>query len=188
MPALNADLDRLEAFLDSDRAPENAMNLSALDGYLTAIAVGPVTIPVGEWLPLVWGGGAPDFADGAEADSVPRAILGRLEQIRRDLASDPPACEPVYWEDDDGGAIASDWAEGFMFGLNLRAEAWEPMIGNEETVDMILPMLALCADEEGKPILDLDEEEAEELISTAPEAIPEAVVDIYDFWAEQRPA
>lgn len=35
------DLDALDAFLMSDRAPENAMGLSDLDGFLTAIAIGP---------------------------------------------------------------------------------------------------------------------------------------------------
>jgi uncharacterized protein len=186
MPSPNTDLDRIDAYLDSDRSPENAMNLSALDGYLTAIAVAPEPIPQAEWLPLVWGGAEPDFADAEEADAVPRAILSRFAQIQRELGGDPPLCEPVYWGGDDDEPIANDWAEGFMFGLHLRAEAWEPLIGVEENVDMILPMLALCSDDDGKPILELDDEEAEELIAAAPDTIPEPVLDIADYWAARR--
>ena len=40
-PAGPVDLDALDAFLLSDRAPEGSMGLSDLDGFLTAIAVGP---------------------------------------------------------------------------------------------------------------------------------------------------
>ena len=34
------DLDDLDAFLASDRVPETCMQLSELDGFLTAIAIG----------------------------------------------------------------------------------------------------------------------------------------------------
>ena len=48
-----ADLNRLDEFLMSDRAPENGMGLSDLDGFLTGIAVGPELILPSEWLPRV---------------------------------------------------------------------------------------------------------------------------------------
>jgi uncharacterized protein len=53
------DLDALDAFLLSDRAPEEGMGLSDLDGFLTGIVVGPELILPSEWLPIVWGGGEP---------------------------------------------------------------------------------------------------------------------------------
>ena len=53
------DLNLLEGWLTSDRAHEDAMELSELDGFLTAIAIGPELIMPSEWLPVVWGGEEP---------------------------------------------------------------------------------------------------------------------------------
>lgn len=97
MTQSDADLDRLETFLDSERVPEGTMNLSMLDGFLTAIAAGPEIIPPAEWLAMVWGEGGPRFADAAEREEVERLILDRQDQIWRDLAGDPPQCTPIYW-------------------------------------------------------------------------------------------
>ena len=57
MESFNAgiDLDALDAFLLSDRTPENCMGLSDLDGFLTAIVIGPELIAPSEWLPIIWG-------------------------------------------------------------------------------------------------------------------------------------
>jgi uncharacterized protein len=42
------DLDALDAFLMSDRAPEGSMDLSDLDGFLAGIAAGPALVTPGE--------------------------------------------------------------------------------------------------------------------------------------------
>ena len=68
------DLDALDAFLLSDRAPEDSMGLSDLDGLLTGIAVVPELVTPSEWLPAVWGGEEPAFGSTEEA----RDILGTL--------------------------------------------------------------------------------------------------------------
>ena len=39
-----ADLDVLDAYFTSDRAPENSTGLSDLDGFLTAVVIGPELI------------------------------------------------------------------------------------------------------------------------------------------------
>src|SRR4029077_20912920 len=48
------DLERLDEFLASDRAPAECMQLSELDGFLTGVAVGPELIPPSVWLPMIW--------------------------------------------------------------------------------------------------------------------------------------
>lgn len=49
------ELDELDNFLMSDTTPEEVMDISMMDGFLTAIVSGPDTIMPSEWLPLVWG-------------------------------------------------------------------------------------------------------------------------------------
>jgi len=51
----------LHLILLSDRAPPDSMLLSALDGFLTGIAVGPETIDESEWLPVIFGNAEPSF-------------------------------------------------------------------------------------------------------------------------------
>jgi uncharacterized protein len=63
IPVDQVDLEALDRFLMSDRSPAHSMMLSDLDGFLTGIAVGPELVLPSEWLPLVWGGEAPEFAD-----------------------------------------------------------------------------------------------------------------------------
>ena len=41
LPTGPVDLNALDAFLMSDRAPEDSMGLSDLDGLLTGVVVGP---------------------------------------------------------------------------------------------------------------------------------------------------
>ena len=77
------DLEALDEFLMSDRAPSESMMLSDLDGFLTGIAVGPELVLPSEWLPLIWGGEAPEFADEAEAKTILGAIMGRYNEILR---------------------------------------------------------------------------------------------------------
>lgn len=74
-------LDRTEARLASDRAPEDAMQLSEPDGFLTGIAIGPQTILPNEWLSFVWGSEEPVSAYAAEAKAVLGAIMARYNAI-----------------------------------------------------------------------------------------------------------
>ena len=71
----------LDAFFLSDRAPNNSMGLSDLNGFLTSLVVGPKMILPSEWLPQVWGEKAPKFTDFVEANAVMRAIVGRYNEI-----------------------------------------------------------------------------------------------------------
>jgi uncharacterized protein len=85
----SVDLGVLNAYLMSDRAPENSTGLSDLDGFLTGIVVGPELIMPSEWLPLNWGGEEPEFADMDEAKAVLGTIMGRYNEIIGHLDNDP---------------------------------------------------------------------------------------------------
>ncbi len=54
-PLSVAEIDKLAEFLTSDETPEECMNLSTLDGFLTGLVIGPNTIMPSQWLPVVWG-------------------------------------------------------------------------------------------------------------------------------------
>ena len=180
------DLDALDLFLASDASPEGCMQVSDLDGFLTGIAIGPELVPPSEWLPEVWGGGEPVFADEEQARSVIGAIMGRYNEVLRELDTDPEAYAPIYWEGPDGEEIAADWAEGFVDAIRLRPEAWRPLLEDREALVLLMPILALCGDEEGGLPLGLDPEAEAELLAEAPGLVPACVVGIHGFWEEHR--
>jgi uncharacterized protein len=189
-PAGPVDLEALDQFLMSDASPEDCMQLSDLDGFLTGIAIGPELVMPSEWLPAIWGGQEPVFEDEKQARTVLGAIMGRYNEILRVLDTDPDAYEPVFWEGPEGEVIADDWAEGFVDAIRLRPEAWRPLVEDPEAFVLLIPILALCGDEEGGSPLELDPEEDADLLDQAPDLIPVCVADMHGFWKERcgRPA
>ncbi len=179
------DLEALDRFLMSDASPENCMQLSDLDGFLTGIAIGPEPVVPSEWLPAIWGSEEPVFESAEQAQTVIGTIMGRYNEILRELDTDPEAYEPLFWEGPDGEVIAADWAEGFVEAIRLRPEAWRPLLEDREALILLMPILALCGDAEGGSPLELDPEEDAELLAQAPELIPACVVGIHGFWKER---
>jgi uncharacterized protein len=55
-PMLDEDLERLEDLLESQSADRPGMNVEMLDGFFTALIVGPGQVPLGEYLPHIFGG------------------------------------------------------------------------------------------------------------------------------------
>ena len=103
------DLEVLDSFLMPDRSPSDSMMLSDLDGFLTGIAIGPELVLPSEWLPLIWGGDAPEFADEDEAKAILGAIMGRYNEILRRIADD--TLDPIFWADRDDTLIAAATTE-----------------------------------------------------------------------------
>ena len=94
--ASDFDLDALDAFLMSDRAPKNCMQLSDLDGFLAGIAIGPELIMPSEWAPVIWGGAEPEFESIDEAQRILNAIMGRYNEILHLLQHAPEEFEPIF--------------------------------------------------------------------------------------------
>ncbi len=189
-PAGPVDLDALDAFLMSERAPEGSMGLSDLDGFLAGIAAGPELVLPSEWLPVVWGGGEPAFEGVDEARSVLGTIMGRHNEIVRALDAAPDEFDPAFWEGPDGGGIVvTDWAAGFLDAVLLRAKAWEPLVRHSEAGALVVPLLVLGADDpERLPfgVRPLPKDQVEALHAIGAEIIPDCVVGIHGFWRERR--
>jgi len=181
----DAALDLLDAYLLSDQSPPESMQLSNLDGFLTGIAIGPELVMPSEWLPYVWGGEDPVFDDQAQASAVLGAIMGRYNAILREIEAG--TFEPLVWQAPDGTVIAADWAEGFMHAVVLRSDAWEPLMRSKRHGILLLPILALCGDENGEPVLELDLDAADRAMAEAAEFIPACVSQIAAYWRRRRP-
>src|SRR4051794_25519911 len=181
----DAALDLLDAYLLSDQSPPESMQLSVLDGFLTGIAIGPELVMPSEWLPYVWGGEDPVFDDQVQAGAVLGAIMGRYNAILREIEAG--TFEPLVWQAPDGTMIADDWAEGFMHAVVLRPDAWEPLMRSKRHGVLLLPILALCGDENGETVLGLDPDAGDQAMAEAAEVISTCVSQIAAFWGRRRP-
>lgn len=183
-PAGDDGLDALDEYLSSDRSPPECMQLSGLDGFLTGVAVGPEMILPSEWLPVVWGGEEPTFADADEARKVLGQIMSRYNDILSGVAQQ--AYQPILWTVHDGTVVATDWAEGFALSIGLRPKAWDPLLGHKRHAGLLLPILGLCLDENDDSVLGLDVDTSNEIFEQAPDMLAGCVTEIAAFWRKRR--
>ncbi|MDP9126031.1 MAG: UPF0149 family protein, partial [Pseudomonadota bacterium] len=134
-----ASLDDLLTNLPAD----GSMTLDGMDGFLTALLVGPAAIGASsEWLPVIWGGDqepAPaPFASNQKRKRTTVLVLRHLRSIEAALSGPPDAWEPVFSVAEVPGsqgeelADATDWCMGFLAATDLAPDAWAPLQANPE--------------------------------------------------------
>src|SRR4051794_39736377 len=125
------------------------------------------------------------FDDPAQASAILGTIMGRHNAIVREVEAG--AFGPIFWTTADGTTIAADWAEGFLHAVALRADAWEPLMRSKRHGRLLLPILALCADEHGDSALGLEPDMEDRFMAEAAELIPVCVIEIAAYWRQRRP-
>lgn len=138
-PLTEDELEELDDFLMSDTAGEEAMDISMLDGFLTALAVGPNTLPPSLWLPEVWGGGIA-WPSRRQAERMSSLVFRHANDILFYLRDDPDGFEPlIFLEEHEGRTvpIIDEWCVGFVRGMALDEAAWQPFIDSDEGADLL---------------------------------------------------
>jgi uncharacterized protein len=176
----------LEEFLGSPQAPQGALSLLELDGYLTAIVIGPEMIMPSEWIPGLWGGDSPVFENSAQAQTILGAVMARYNEIIRQLDKTPQEFRPLYMPGDRNErastVLAGEWANGFWQGMLLRARDWGRLIRDRKARVMLAPILCFIEDDEGDHVLRADPEELDDLLIDAGDLIPHVVPVIQEHW------
>jgi uncharacterized protein len=144
-PLSESELDQLDQFLIS--IGPTAMDLEELDGFLSALIVGPELVKLSEYWPEVIGEVEFEFKTQEEAAQMLGLILRHWNTISSTLDAEE-IYEPVLIQDDAGVATGQGWATGFMHGVRLRFEAWESFIDNDETAGLILPIIMLAHEDD----------------------------------------
>ncbi|MBF9059554.1 UPF0149 family protein [Rhodobacterales bacterium HKCCSP123] len=170
-------LDDLDAYLTSDDAPGNCMMISDLDGFLHGIACSPVLIPADEWVMVALGDPVQDVPD-----EVIEAIIMRYQDISRGLSSEPPMVEPIFWQGREGHVIAMDWCEGFMQAVSLRPKQWLRLRESGQHGELMMPIMLHLVDDHGDSVMGIPQEELDQTLDKAADAIPSAIVSIHRVW------
>lgn len=185
IPALA--LDDLEAWLaeQPDIARRN-WSVSAINGFCTALVVGPERIATDAWLRVIFGPSLPTTPRGLAAV---QAVLDHRQAVHRDLHVDKGRrWRPLYMRTDDGTVLAQAWAAGFMFAVKRWPDAWRPMFEREDHVGLMLPILTCAEAEEVEKLIAGRPQEVRDHIGRAYHHIPEAVCAIRDYWRQHAPS
>ena len=194
-PALSAkEREELNNFLLSEITSDETMMLDTLDGYLTALVIGPVSLKPSQWLPTVWGpkvSDEPAFETMEQAQHVLDLILrhmnGIVESLRHDADAHVPVFDTLVYENDPREyADAEMWAHGFMTGIALCRKDWQPFLDEPDAAEVLRPIHLLGSDDITSEELTLTEtpEQREEI----GKLIPASVASIYRYWQPIRPA
>lgn len=178
------DLLRLAEFLDSEEAGEEALDISQLDGFLTALAVAPIKVPEAEWWPQIWGE-RPRFPDSALRAQLENVVRQRFREVTALLAEDPQEWAPIFYETEEGEVLADAWCGGFVLGMEMRRDAWLPLFADEEGFVLVLPVLLVASEGALGDELDIDPEEVQNVLDQAPELVPSCVAGIREFFARR---
>ena len=109
-PLSHEEIRELDVFLMSDATPDECMDIVTLDGFLSALAIGPELVPPSVWLPLVWGGEKePVFESSAQAERIIGIVMRRFNDIRRMFGESAAGFEPILYTREVEGKNGMDW-------------------------------------------------------------------------------
>ncbi len=186
-----AELDRLAELLDSVSGGKG-MNLEQADGYFAALLCTPTMVPLGEFLPPLFGALSMDeleFDSQAQAQEAIALLMRHRNFIASRLAltlTDREAFyDPLLLEDETGVARANDWARAFLRGIAWDRQAWADLMADEQHGGAVLAMFALAHEDDPDPELRhtiLDEGKRDELIGL----MTVGLARCYAWFAPQR--
>lgn len=154
-PLSDAELDRLDELLRNridddaveDDTDEGVVSVSELDGFLTAVVSGPVTLVPSAWLPALWGDLDPSWDDQEDADEFMSLVIRHMNGIVDTLMDAPETFEPLFLESgavDPPALVVDEWCEGYARAVDLVAADWAA--AGDSMAELVEPILAFASD------------------------------------------
>lgn len=121
-PLDDLELSWLEDVLDKYGNDDSILDVSALDGFLTAVVSGPELLQPDVWMPEIWAGESPAWASDEELQRFTMLVLRHMNVIVEFLTEAPEEFEAMFQERDHDGEellIAESWCSGYLRGVEL---------------------------------------------------------------------
>jgi uncharacterized protein len=137
--------DWLAGFLVSPQVPDSTMSLEMLDGFFTALVIGPELVAPSEYFSVIWradNGSGPDWDSPEQAQHVFNLLTKHWNAIAARRLVSAEHCPMI---DNFGIAMrGEEWADGFVAGIEMRKDAWGPIFDDRRADQVVMPILALC--------------------------------------------
>ncbi|KEF32024.1 MAG: YecA family protein [Gammaproteobacteria bacterium] len=170
----NSDIEALEDILFAEPWGDDALDFFGLHGVVCASVIGPVELGAREMFCLATG------VDGIADNDIPEVFSRCVKQLAEDMASSldmGQALELPEPEDGDPMNALENWCAGFVDTFLEHEEAWLENASEEETADLMVPMLTLSGlfdDEDFQKVRNSDK-----LSRQMADAIPDTLTDLY---------
>ena len=189
-PLSDNELDELDKFMLSEDMPENAMDISMLDGFFAALVLHPQLIMPSKYLRWIWdaekGEDEPAFPSMDGANRILGLIMRHYNSVLEAIGNDE--FEPLFYTlaQEDGSEFfdAEGWCMGFMLGVSVFNEPWDSVI--KERHELLAPMV-LLGTEAGWDILEKSKDN-KRATQGAYESIADNVSMLYEYFRRQREA
>ena len=121
------DIIAFAEFLDREPLAKRSMSIAMLDGFLTAIVIGPEVVMPSDYLPWIWDWKCrkkdAGFADLDEARRILGYVQGMNNRVAGPLMGTPATVVPVFifepaWDH-------REWLAGFGMGGEFDPEVWD---------------------------------------------------------------
>lgn len=171
----------LDGLLTSRQVPAAAMSLEMLDGFFTALVIGPETLSPSQYLPLVWGmqdGDGPEWDSSEQAEYALQLLVKHWNAIaarRMANAEHLPIIYPFSL-----AMPGEEWAEGFAAAIQIQGQAWDRMFHDYRADQIIMPILALCGDIPDELRAELDDDIRQGIL----DQLPATLQMIAAFWCQ----
>ena len=162
----DTDIEWLAGFLGSRQVPATTLSREQLDGFLTALVIGPDLVTPSEYLPVVWGtedGSGPVWESADQANYVMNLLMRHWNAIAARRAARAEQ-RPLVGAFCDGEA----WATGFLEAVEMRDEAWDPIFKDRRLDHIVLPILALSGTAPAEVYEEFDGEVRQDVIDELP--------------------
>ena len=190
-PLSEDEYDELDQFLLYDVDTEDVMTLDMVDGFLHALAVGPTTIHPKRWLPKIWGTKEmmPPMDSIEQLNHILGLVMRHFNSIIAGLEDDPRGVSPswstmTYEGDEREYDDAEVWAYGFVEGMRLCWNDWQPLLSTPQGQAWFRPIALLGEDDFSADQDELTKTPA--MRAALALQIPQAVLDMHAHWLPLR--
>ncbi len=143
-PLSEAEMERLQALLDSVPAPLEPLDISMLDGYLVGVLLQPKAVQAFQWMPYVLDGEGRPAPQGFDSRELMALAKRRHQELNRAIAErqwfDPWVFELESDEEDEAepSEVVFPWVAGFALATDVF-----PELMRQDASELLEPLAAL---------------------------------------------
>jgi len=188
-PLTDAEIEQLDEFLTRESTPKEAMDISMMDGFITALASGPNMMMPSSMLRWIWdadrGEQSPTFANVTESKHIVELIIRYWNNVNDTLNNALDEYEPLILERESNGRMVSiidEWCTGYYKCIAIDRAAWTPLMAQHPEW---FTVIMLYGTEDGWDELKRRQDSIDEHQAYA-DSLASSVRNIHRYWVEQR--
>ena len=154
-PAItDKDIETIDNFL-SRAIDGEIQNLETLDGFLTALIIGPEFVPPSQFVPIITRSASDNnliLQNQKELEKFFDIVMRHYNHINETF-NKGDIYMPFLLEDDQGVAKGNFWALGFIKGTELNRALWADLLSHDVVASEMIPIFALRYENDEDPSL-----------------------------------